>query len=392
MAKRNFKVHSDIGLDLNRMKRTLSVLDTGAGPNFIRKSELPSRFERQVRTGPLPDICDANGKPLSMLGAATLPVRLGNRLVKVEFIVCNKLAAPAILGCDFCDRFVEAILPRRKLVELDDGTTVPITRRVLKRPQTAPELPRTRNTIVLGGRVSPKVKVAVATEIPAEAQAWVTVTTERHGLVVLQPFGRLYDNHKLLLSNAVVQVEPNTAFKVLVANFGKTPKRVAKNQVVGTVLPHPTAVMPSHIKLAEVLGLIDAAEVEPDANPLAEANKTSSPVPKSELDVKDVDALDLSHVPEQHRRRLREMLRKYSPMWDGSLGEISTMEHHIELTSDAKPIAQHAFRAGPRQRDVVQKIVDEKLKAGVMEPAQSAWASPVVLVPKPDGSLRFCVD
>ena len=40
----------------------------------------------------------------------------------------------------------------------------------------------------------------------------------------------------------------------------------------------------------------------------------------------------------------------------------------------------------------VDKEMSRILEQGVVEPGQSPWASPVVLVRKKDGSIRFCVD
>lgn len=44
------------------------------------------------------------------------------------------------------------------------------------------------------------------------------------------------------------------------------------------------------------------------------------------------------------------------------------------------------------RHEIVAQMIDEMQKQGVVQPSVSPWASPVVLVPKKDGSMRFCVD
>lgn len=53
---------------------------------------------------------------------------MGGYRISLDFIICNRLETACILGTDFCDHFVEAILPKRKQVELDNGTTITIIR------------------------------------------------------------------------------------------------------------------------------------------------------------------------------------------------------------------------------------------------------------------------
>ncbi len=44
------------------------------------------------------------------------------------------------------------------------------------------------------------------------------------------------------------------------------------------------------------------------------------------------------------------------------------------------------------KKKVVQSELEAMLEMGVIEESHSDWASPIVLVPKTDGSVRFCVD
>ena len=140
LKKRNYNVYADIGVDTRLLSRRVAILDTGAGPNFIHRDALPPDVE-VLKQGQLPSIADANNRPLTMSGRVDLVVQLGYTRVRAEFLVCERLAAPMIIGADFCDQHVEAILPRRRTVELTDGTTIPMVRRVPRRHPKAPKFP-----------------------------------------------------------------------------------------------------------------------------------------------------------------------------------------------------------------------------------------------------------
>ena len=67
------------------------------------------------------------------------------------------------------------------------------------------------------------------------------------------------------------------------------------------------------------------------------------------------------------------------------------MKHSID-TKGAHPIRQPLRRFSLGQREEVEKQVDDLLQRGLIEPSDSPWSSPVVLVKKKDGSSRLCLD
>ena len=73
------------------------------------------------------------------------------------------------------------------------------------------------------------------------------------------------------------------------------------------------------------------------------------------------------------------------------LGRTDLVKHHIQL-DNYTPIKDRYCRIPPHQYEEVQKHLKEMLDIGAIRGSNSPWASPVVLVRKKDGSLRFCID
>lgn len=77
----------------------------------------------------IPRIRDANNRPLPITGKVKLHVHLQKKVETVNVYVADQLASPIILGWDFCDKKIKSIRPLQRVVELDDGTSVPIVRK-----------------------------------------------------------------------------------------------------------------------------------------------------------------------------------------------------------------------------------------------------------------------
>nr|VZI47949.1 unnamed protein product [Spirometra erinaceieuropaei] len=97
---------------------------------------------------------------------------------------------------------------------------------------------------------------------------------------------------------------------------------------------------------------------------------------------------------DRDRQALKVLLLDFEDVfaWDEySLGRTNRIRHSIE-TGSAKPIWQHPRRIPVQYQNEVRDLLDNMLATGVIRPSHSPWASPVTLVPKKDGKLRFCID
>jgi len=77
---------------------------------------------------------------------------------------------------------------------------------------------------------------------------------------------------------------------------------------------------------------------------------------------------------------------------DHDVGLTSAVRHEIPLAAETTPIRQPTRRLGLEKEKEVSRQVQDLLDRDLIEPAHSAWSSPVVLIRKKDGSWRFCVD
>ena len=99
-------------------------------------------------------------------------------------------------------------------------------------------------------------------------------------------------------------------------------------------------------------------------------------------------------LSEEESLQRSDVLGEYHDIFslcDDERGETDLVEFKIE-TGDASPKKQAARRIPFAARLEIARQLEEMQKNKTIKPSKSPWVSPVVLVKKRDGTLRFCVD
>ena len=108
----------------------------------------------------------------------------------------------------------------------------------------------------------------------------------------------------------------------------------------------------------------------------------------SKLDLKGT-----SEWSEYDQNQVCELMKEYQHLFaldDLELGSTNQIKHKIK-PSDPKPF-KDCYQQIPPQQFKVRTHLQDMLKVGAICKSTSPWASPMVLVQKKDGSLRFCMD
>ena len=99
----------------------------------------------------------------------------------------------------------------------------------------------------------------------------------------------------------------------------------------------------------------------------------------------------LSHLSETEQTEMINLIYSCKDIFPDAPSRTNVATHDVDV-GNTKPIKQHPYRVNPLKMEHLKKEIKYMLDNDIIEPSNSEWSSPCILVPKPDGSYRVVAD
>ena len=339
------------------------LIDSGSTLSVISKNKYQSLPRKPPVQHRAINIRMANGALSETLGEVELKLQLKPGLAVWQKFVVAEIDSPVLIGCDFLKQH-DCILDVGK-------QTLRVGQHVL-RCELESELPSVF-----------RIAIAESVTIPPRSEVIVLGRLDYAGSTSpLLMEGRESLSEKKQLQVAAALVNPNDGFvPVRILNMDDVPKKIHEATIAATCQPVN--------EIREIAG-----ETEAETTPVNE--ECLNPDLTSELPehVKPIlEGVSDKLTPTQ-RQQFSKLLHKFKDIFaenKADLGRTNLVEHKID-SGDTHPFKLPARRVPFAKRAEAEREVQQMLDNNVVRPSSSPWSSPIVLVTKKDGSVRFCVD
>lgn len=294
----------------------------------------------------------------SGIGMTTLKVRLGHVETNWEFHVVERMTEPVIIGTDLMSQIPIRPDVRRGVVEID-GRLSPLiaTTKALEVAQI-----RIDETITVPGRSQQLVKVSLQ-------------GAERGVSYVMEPNEEFVRKYHVVPARGFGTGEVT---EIMVLNPHVHPTKLYKGSAIGRAEPF----------------VEDGKYVMVVTETMTSTELVCDPAPSPWSDEQMGSKIAEMKLDSEGKRRFAEFLQKNRDVFavnPKNPGLAKVPPHRIN-TKGTTPFKMHSYRNSRKEKELIEGEVQTMLKNGIIQPSESPWSSPPLLVGKKDGDLRFCVD
>ena len=357
-----------------------ALIDTGAQVTLLHASVF-RRFQNAPTLRPVEiRLNGVTGHQLDVLGTADLELVLQDETCRFPVHVTEDLHVDFIMGLD---------LLRHLKVSLD------LDKNVLQLSNTAQVLPIIRSPARLARSFVLRLKSSV--RLRPGGQALVTAVCSQavpHATVLIE--GLKWQDTPVRVANTLCSLQNNQVLvEIMNASLEDIWIRRGKGLAKATVLPPGVRVLSEDDvqRVSSAIPPVMKEEIVDRLNAIRESGVISSTQVNQVVEEMVIDFSD-SSLSLKQREMLRQLLLKFSDIFVTTSkmpGRTDLIKFGID-TGDARPVKQQPYRVSKAEADVMEAEIQQYLELGLIRQSVSPWASPVLMIRKPDGGIRFCID